>query len=166
MASLMLATAAISSPAAAQSSSPAAPAESPAAASGPNLFNTTYPDRMKAGTPGGTVIFADWQEAHLFNPYYFNQVTEANVTTVTEGGLITSTDDFKYAPDLAVSIPTTDNGGVVVNADGTTTITWQLRDGLAWSDGQPLTCDDYSFTARLDHSIRPTLAWLPGAPAT
>ena len=90
---------------------------------------------------------ADWQEANLFNPYYYNQVTEADVTTATQGGLITSTDDFKYAPDFAVSIPTTDNGGVVVAEDGKVTITWKLRDGLAFSDGAPLTCDDYAFTA-------------------
>ena len=93
-----------------------------AAASGPNLFNTTYPQRFVApadGQTGGTVIVADWQEANLFNPYYFNQVTEADVNTTTEGGWSTSTDDFKYVPDQAVSIPTTDNGGVVANADGT-----------------------------------------------
>jgi len=150
LASLTLATTALGGTVAAQSpAASTAPAASMAAASGPNLFNSTYPSRLVApadGQTGGTLIFADWQEANLFNPYYFNQVTEANVVTATQGGLITSTDDYKYAPDQAVSIPTTDNGGVVVNADGTVTITWQLRDGLKWSDGTPLTCDDYSFT--------------------
>ena len=148
LATLTLATTALGGTVVAQSPS-AAPDASKAAASGPNLFNTTYPERFVApadGQTGGTAIFADWQEATLFNPYYFNQVTEANVTTATQAGLITSTDDFKYAPDLAVSIPTTDNGGVVTNADGTITITWTLRDGLKWSDGTPLTCDDFSFT--------------------
>jgi len=148
LATLTLATTALGGSVAAQSPS-AAPDASMAAASGPNLFNTTYPERFVApadGQTGGTLIFADWQEATLFNPYYFNQVTEANVTTATQAGLITSTDDFKYAPDLAVSIPTTDNGGVVTNADGTITITWTLREGLKWSDGTPLACDDYSFT--------------------
>jgi peptide/nickel transport system substrate-binding protein len=149
MASLTLAATAFSSAALAQdpSASPA-PAESAAPSTGgPNLFNTTYPDRFVAGTPGGTVLVADWQEANLFNPYYYNQVTEADVATATQGGLITSTDDFKYAPDQAVSIPTTDNGGVVVADDGSVTITWKLRDGLAFSDGTPLTCEDFKFTA-------------------
>lgn len=116
---------------------------------GPDLFGTTYPERLVAapeGATGGIAIVADWQEANLFNPYYFNQVTEADVNTATQAGLITSTDDFKYAPDLAASIPTTDNGGVVTNADGTVTVTWKLRDGLKWSDGTDLTCDDFSFT--------------------
>jgi len=149
MASLTLVTTAFSSAALAQdpSASPA-PAESTAPSTGGlNLFNTDYPTRFVEGTPGGTVIVADWQEANLFNPYYYNQVTEADVTTATQGGLITSTDDFKYAPDFAVSIPTTDNGGVMVAEDGKVTINWTLRDGLAFSDGAPLTCDDFAFTA-------------------
>ena len=25
------------------------------------------------------------------------------------------------------------------------TVTWTLRDGLKWSDGQPLTCDDFKY---------------------
>lgn len=173
LASLTLATTALGGTVVAQSPSMApdssmapdasmAPDSSMAAAGGPNLFNTTYPDRFVApadGQTGGTLLFADWQEANLFNPYYFNQVTEANVVTATEGALITSTDDFKYAPDQAVSIPTTDNGGVVVNDDGTVTINWQLRDGLKWSDGTPLTCDDYSFTN--DWVLDPTNTGMP-----
>ena len=57
------------------------------------------------------------------------------------------TNDYKYGPDLAKDIPTTANGGVKVpgdNGDGMT-VTWTLRDGLKWSDGQPLTCDDFKF---------------------
>lgn len=169
VASLTLATTALSGSVAAQSPSaaPAASAEATMAAAGkPNLFDTTYPTRMVTpadGQTGGTLIFADWQEANLFNPYYFNQVTEANVVTATQGGLITSTDDFKYAPDFAVDIPTTDNGGVVVNADGTVTVTWKLRDGLKWSDGTALTCDDYSFTN--DWIIDPANTGMPAGKA-
>ena len=149
MASLTLATTALSSAALAQdpSASPAPATSAAPTTGGPDLFNTTYPDRFAEGTPGGTVIVADWQEANLFNPYYYNQVTEADVATATQGGLVTQTDDFKYAPDFAVSIPTTANGGVVVNENGSVTVTWKLRDGLTFSDGAPLTCDDYAFTA-------------------
>jgi ABC-type transport system substrate-binding protein len=137
MASLTLATTALGSTALAQDGA------------APDLTTSTYGERFKNAPEArrkGTVIFADWQEANLFNPYYYNQVTEANVTTATQGGLITSTDDYKYAPDFAVSIPQVSNGGVVVNADGTVTITWELRPGLKWSDGEPLTCADYKFT--------------------
>jgi peptide/nickel transport system substrate-binding protein len=141
-------TAASTAPeASAPAGSEAAPSASGGAAA-PDLFGTKYKDGRKPGTTGGQVIFADWQEATEFNQYYQAQVTEANLTSATQGGLVTSTNDFKYAPDQAVEIPTLDNGGVKVPGDGSDamTVTWKLRPGLMWSDGSPLTCDDYAFT--------------------
>ena len=45
------------------------------------------------------------------------------------------------------TIPTTENGGVKVPGDDgdAMTVTWTLRDGLKWSDGEPLTCDDFKY---------------------
>jgi len=130
------------------STPPASGEASPSAAAGGevDLFGTKY--APTPGQPGGTVIFADWQEANLFNPYYFNQVTEANVNTATWDTLATSTNDFKYAPSQATEIPTLDSGGVKAPGDGgdAMTVTWKLRDGLKWSDGEPLGCDDFVFT--------------------
>jgi peptide/nickel transport system substrate-binding protein len=142
MASVTLATAALGGATVAQSEEPA---------SGPDLFNSTYATDVFRPAPearrGGTVIVADWQEANLFNPYYYNNVTEADVNSSTQAGLVTQSNDFKYVADLAVApLPTTANGGVTVNDDGTMTVKWTLRDGLMWSDGQPLTCDDFAFT--------------------
>ncbi len=119
----------------------ATPAPSPAQ---PNLFDSTYPSRRTQGTPGGTVIYGDWQEANLFNPYYQGQVIEATVTSAVFRGLVTSTDDFKYAVDLAVDpAPTLANGGVVLGQGGDAmTVTWKLKDGQLWSDGTPITCAD------------------------
>ena len=62
--------------------------------------------------------------------------------------LLTISDDFKYVPQLAAEpIPTTENGGVKLPGDNgdAMTVTWKLRDGLKWSDGQPLTCDDFKY---------------------
>lgn len=115
----------------------------------PNLFDTTYPSRVTVGQPGGTVIIADWQEANLFNYYYQGQVTEADLASTYFNGFVTTTDDLRYAPDLAAEpIPTLDNGGVVVpgNDGAAMTTTWTLRDGLKWSDGRDLTCEDAKFT--------------------
>jgi hypothetical protein len=93
---------------------PATPAPTAAPAE-PNLFDSTYPSRRTDGQDGGTVIYGDWQEANLFNPYYQGQVIETNVTTAVFRGLTTSTDDFKYAVDLAADpAPTLANGGVVL----------------------------------------------------
>src|SRR6476646_4375857 len=131
-----------------EASAPSGSAAAPSASSAvgaPDLFGTKYKDGRKPGTTGGQIIFADWQEATEFNQYYQAQVTEANLTSATQGGLVTSTNDFKYAPDQAVEIPTLDNGGVKVPGDNgdAMTVTWKLRPAPQWSDGEPLTCDDF-----------------------
>jgi peptide/nickel transport system substrate-binding protein len=130
-------------PRAASPSTAAAP--SPSGGDTIDLTNSAYsPD---PGTDGGSLIIADWQEANQFNPYYVTQQSEANVVSATFATLVVFTADYKYAPDLAKDIPTTANGGVKVPGDGgdPMTVTWTLRDGLKWSDGQPLTCDDFKY---------------------
>jgi len=128
-------------PSAEASASPVASADT-----GLNLFNTAY--KPEDGTDGGTIIMGDWQEANQFNPYYTTQVTEANVNSATFATLITLTNDYKYAADLATEVPTTENGGVKAPGDNgdAMTVTWKLKDGLKWSDGEPLTCDDFKYT--------------------
>jgi len=129
----------------AQSTAPSV-APSPSAAT-VDLFGSTYaPDA--ATKTGGTVIIGDWQEATQFNPYYLGQVTEANVASLVWHSLLTISSDFRYIPQLAAEpIPTTANGGVKVPGDSgdAMTVTWKIRDGLKWSDGQPLTCDDFKY---------------------
>jgi peptide/nickel transport system substrate-binding protein len=123
------------------------PASASDAAGVPDLTNTSY--KPADGKDGGTIIVADWQEANQFNPYYLQQVTESNVASAAWATLVVFTNDFKYGPDLAKDIPTTANGGVTVPGDGgdAMTVTWTLRSGLKWSDGQPLTCDDFKYAS-------------------
>ena len=139
-------TAPTTAPSEAPASAPAS--EAPTASEGTgevDLFTTTY--APAAGTTGGTIIIGDWQEATQFNPYYLSQVTEANVASLVWHSLLTITSDFRYYPQLAAEpIPTTANGGVTVGEGGDAmTVTWKLRDGLKWSDGEPLTCDDFKY---------------------
>jgi peptide/nickel transport system substrate-binding protein len=110
-----------------------------------NLFDVDY--EPAEGVDGGTIIIGDWQEANQFNPYYVGQVTEANVGSATFATLFMYSHDYKYAADLAAEIPSTANGGVKVPGDGgdAMTVTWKLRPNLKWSDGEPLTCDDFRY---------------------
>jgi peptide/nickel transport system substrate-binding protein len=118
------------------------PAPTPVA---PDLFGTTY--APEAGTTGGSIIIGDWQEATQFNPYYLTQVTEANVASLVWHSLLTISSDFRYVPQLAAEpIPTTANGGVTLGQGGDVmTVAWKIRPGLKWSDGKPLTCDDFKY---------------------
>ena len=51
-------------------------------------------------------------------------------------------------------IPTVENGGI--SADGKV-ITFNLRDDVKWSDGTPLTADDYVFTYEMILSDKNTV---------
>ncbi|MFL5679176.1 MAG: peptide ABC transporter substrate-binding protein, partial [Chloroflexota bacterium] len=138
-----------SSQASAPAASSSAAASGSAAASAPageiDLFGTKY--APEDGPDGGQIIFGDWQEANQFNPFYYGQVTEANVASAAWASTVTLTNDYRYAPDLATEVPTTANGGVKVPGDNgdKMTVTWKLKPDLKWSDDQPLTCDDFKY---------------------
>jgi peptide/nickel transport system substrate-binding protein len=132
-------------------SSPAepGPTATSAAAGSPAPDATSYLTEYApaAGKDGGTVVIGDWQEANQFHPYFVSQPTDARVASATWATLVTMTGDGRYAPDLAASIPTTGNGAVRVPGDDSDamTVDWKIRDGLKWSDGEPLTCDDFKY---------------------
>ena len=61
-------------------------------------------------------------------------------------GLVTLDPELQIQPDLAAEIPTTENGGKVVNGDGTVTYTFHLRERLLFHDRKPVTADDVKFS--------------------
>lgn len=111
-----------------------------------DLTGTAY--AADAGTDGGSVVIGDWQQATQFNPYYLGQGSEPAVASAAWATLVTVTHDRRYLPDLATAVPTVNNGGVASpGEDGEAmTVTWTLREGLKWSDGEALTCADFKYT--------------------
>ena len=51
--------------------------------------------------------------------------------------------DGTFSPVLAAEVPSKDNGGL--GADGKT-VTYKLKPGVKWADGEPFTADDVVFT--------------------
>ena len=109
------------------------------------LFSTAY-DPVE-GPDGGEVVIGSTREAGTFNPYYVTETADAFVAAATWATLVVVTGDGRYAPDLAERIPTVENGGVRVPGDpgDAMTVTWMLRERLEWSDGIPMTCDDFRY---------------------
>ena len=76
---------------------------------------------------------------------YATHILEDIQTCVIEG-LVTSDEQMHVVPVLATEIPTVENGGVVMRADGGMDVTWKLRPGVKWHDGVPHSSADVKFT--------------------
>jgi len=99
---------------------------------------------------GGTLVVGDWESPTNFSPLFNEEVPAAQIDALLYGGLVQLDANLEPIADLAQRVPTLQNGDVSWNrAAGTMDVTYRLRPGLRWSDGQPLTADDVAFTWRL-----------------
>jgi peptide/nickel transport system substrate-binding protein len=98
---------------------------------------------------GGTLVVGDWESPTNFSPLFNEEVPAAQVDAMLYAGLVQRDSNLEPVPDLAQRVPTLQNGDVVWNSTaGTMDVTYHLRPGLRWSDGQPLTAQDVAFTWR------------------
>jgi peptide/nickel transport system substrate-binding protein len=91
-------------------------------------------------------IFIFTQEFDTLNPYYSNMFFSIVTDQLWSVWPWQFDDRNTPYPVMLEEMPTVENGGV--SADGTV-LTFHLRDDLAWSDGEPLTADDFVFTYRM-----------------
>ncbi|MCQ0092599.1 peptide ABC transporter substrate-binding protein [Roseovarius sp. M141] len=84
-----------------------------------------------------------WQAPSTLNPYLSGGVKDVEAASLVLEPLARLDPDGEMIPWLAREIPTRENGGI---APDLRSITWQLRSGLTWSDGTPVTSDDVKFT--------------------
>jgi peptide/nickel transport system substrate-binding protein len=85
------------------------------------------------------------------NPLLTGQAAVTDIAQFLFDGLIRFDDRGEPIPDVAVLIPTRENGGI--SADGKT-ITYHLRKDVRFSDGHPLTAEDVVFTWQQDMNPR------------
>lgn len=127
------------------STAPASQAPSPSSAAGPDLTTTKYSPSAIGNTSDKPLIVAEWQSPDTFNPYYAQANTDIEAATPALRGLVNVSNDLKYLPDLVTEVPFVSNGDVVVSGTGMT-VTYKLKSGMQWSDGQPITCKDIEGT--------------------
>jgi peptide/nickel transport system substrate-binding protein len=94
---------------------------------------------------GGTIVIGTDQLPTALSAYFGSQPGAVPVDQVLFNGLLGTAPDFSAYGDLAAEVPSTDNGGIKQVGAGMD-VTYKLRSGLAWSDGQPLTADDVMYT--------------------
>ena len=94
---------------------------------------------------GGTVILA-WQEPPTLDPLYSTgTATVATITALAVEGLVRVNPEGDPEAVLVNAVPTLANGGVRIHGNEME-VTYRLRGGLTWSDGEPLTSEDIRYT--------------------
>ncbi|MFN0073915.1 MAG: ABC transporter substrate-binding protein, partial [Chloroflexota bacterium] len=125
-----------------QPAAPAPVASSPTQAPVAKAAPTAAPAASKDTAAGGTFVIAELGPLpKTLHPYpdaasYSSSWSQA-ARLIWSGGLVgLDPNTLEYKPDMASSW--------TVSPDGKT-FTFTLKDGLKWSDGQPITIDDFSF---------------------
>ncbi len=96
---------------------------------------------------GGSVVVGDWESPTNFAPLFNDEVPAAEIDSLLYAGLTRRDAALRPVADLAVRVPTLENGGVTWDAASQKMdVTYELRPGLRWSDGQPLTSSDVAYT--------------------
>ena len=104
---------------------------------------------LKPPVPGGKVATASTEEPPTLFALLESSMSMLEVLgPVSEGAAATLPTGLLY-PVEAKYVPNTADGTWVVNKDGTMKTTWKLRKGIKWSDGQPVTAEDYVFSWKM-----------------
>jgi peptide/nickel transport system substrate-binding protein len=127
-----------------------APAATPAASetTAPTTAPTTVPTPppstpTPAPTPSQATLRVGWSsEPDTMNPLTTYSTEAQEVLQLVYDRLLGYGTDLRPQPELA--------SDYTYSADGRS-ITFTLRSGVSWSDGQPFTADDVTFTYRLIH---------------
>jgi peptide/nickel transport system substrate-binding protein len=113
-----------------------------AAATGGGVASPVAGGPTKRGG-GGALKILQWQAPTILNVHFSSGTKDDLVCRVVYEPLVTLDGDTNFVPVLAAEIPTKENGGLA--ADGKS-VTYKLKQGVKWSDGQPFTADDVIFT--------------------
>jgi peptide/nickel transport system substrate-binding protein len=94
--------------------------------------------------PTLTVGFS--QEPDTMNGFYSSMAFAQWANDLVQASLWDITDTLEPYPVLAAEVPSLENGGI---SEDFMTYTIHLKEGLLWSDGTPLTSDDFVFTYQM-----------------
>ncbi len=91
---------------------------------------------------GGTVKVLWWQAPTLLNPHFAIGTKDQDASRIFYQPLAGWDPEGNLIPILAAEVPSKENGGL---AEDGKSVTWKLKQGVKWHDGQPFTADDCVF---------------------
>jgi peptide/nickel transport system substrate-binding protein len=92
---------------------------------------------------GGTLRLFYWQAPTTVNPHLSAGTKDYSASRITYEPLASYDEGGTLIPFLAAEIPSLENGELAADARS---VTWKLKQGVQWSDGEPFTADDVLFT--------------------
>jgi peptide/nickel transport system substrate-binding protein len=95
----------------------------------------------QSAVTGGHLVVGSITDIANINPIFSNDVYSNCIGYLCYPRLVVADGAGNLQPDLASEVPKVDSDQV--------TYRFKLRDGIRWSDGQPLTADDVAFTYQL-----------------
>jgi peptide/nickel transport system substrate-binding protein len=102
--------------------------------------NSTQTNTQNA-VKGGHLVEGVITDIANVNPIFINDTASAMIGTLAYSGLITVDAHGNLLPKMATAVPNVESDQVTYKAT--------LRDGIKWSDGQPVTADDVVYTFQL-----------------
>ena len=84
-----------------------------------------------------------WQAATILNPHLATGDKDTHPARICLEPLLDNDPEGNHVPILAADVPSIENG--LLAEDGMS-VTYNLKEGVLWSDGAPLTADDVKFT--------------------
>lgn len=107
---------------------------------------------------GDMLRLLNWDAPSILNPHLSISTKDLETSRITYEPLASVDKNGNLIPFLAAEIPTLENGGLA--ADGKS-VTWKLKRGIKWSDGEPFTAADVRFT--YEYIVNPDVASASGA---
>lgn len=129
----------------------ATPTTPPPAA--PTTAPTAPPPTQPSARKVATFIFT--QEPDVLNPLYTNMWFSSITQQIWNCWAWDFDDQNNPHPVLVKEMPSEENGGI--SPDGRV-ITLKLRDDIVWSDGEPITSEDFVFTYEMTMNPKNTVA--------
>jgi peptide/nickel transport system substrate-binding protein len=124
----------------AQESSPAA---SPAgSAAGVGVIPDSRTEGQERGA-GGDLKILQWQAPSQLNGMVATGDKDNLAALFVSESLMVRLPDGSLAPQLITEVPSVDNGLLAADLKS---VTHRLKEGIVWSDGEPLTAEDIKFT--------------------
>ena len=103
---------------------------------------TASPYKPTKAGGGGTLKLLWWQGPTLLNPHFAVGTKDQDGSRLFYEPLASWDSKAQLRPVLAAELPSLENGGL---AEDGKSVTWKLKQGVLWHDGQPFTADDVVF---------------------